>query len=168
MAGVKALPVDVVVDLFYYFEKSAKRKEDLREFQHFTDTKQLKVLKHCKTRWLSLEKAVHQVIQRWPALYAYFDSVSENDHLARVRRLDQNFKSHLTKLVMFLEFALDSMCKFNVVFQSSMPMLPALKPEVHRLLRILLGRFVLAEAIQDANNDFMDIKTHPYSYLMTS
>ena len=36
-------------------------------------------------------------------------------------------------------------------------MLPALKPEVHRLLRILLGRFVLAEAIQDANNDFMDI-----------
>ena len=34
LAGVKALPVDVddfVVDL-YYFEKSAKRKEGLREF----------------------------------------------------------------------------------------------------------------------------------------
>ena len=162
MAGVKALPVDVddfFVDLFYYFEKSAKRKKDLREFQHFTDTKQLKVLKCCKTRWLSLEKAVHRVIQQWPA---YFDSVSESDHSAWVRRLDQNFKSHLTKLVMlFLEFALDSMCKFNVVFQSSMPILPALKPEVHRLLRILLGRFVLAEAIQDANNNFMDIKDPP-------
>ena len=113
---------DFFVDLFYYFEKSAKRKEDLREFQHFTDTKQLKVLKHCKTRWLSLEKAVHWVIQQWPALYAYFDSVSENDHSARVRRLDQNFKSHLTKLVMlFLEFALDSMWCFSPVCQCFQP-----------------------------------------------
>ena len=31
------------------------------------------------------------------------------------------------------------------------------KPEVRRLLRILLGWFVLAEAIQGANNDFMQI-----------
>ena len=59
--------------------------------------------------------------------------------------------------MLFLKFALDSMCKFNVVFQSSMPMLPALKPEVHRLLRILLGRFIQAEAIQGANNNIMDI-----------
>lgn len=158
LAGVKALPVDIndfFVDLFYYFDKSVKRKEDLHEFQLFTDTKPLKILKHCKTRWPSLEKAVYQVIQQWPALYAYFDSVSENDHSGRVKRLDQNFKSHLTKLVMlFLEFALDSMCKF---FQSRVATLPILKPEVQRLVRILLGRFVQAEAIQGANNDFTDI-----------
>ena len=59
--------------------------------------------------------------------------------------------------MLFLELALDSTCKFNVVFQSSMSMLPALKPEVHRLLRILLGRFIKAEAIQGANNNIMDI-----------
>ena len=161
LAGVKSLPVDVddfFVDLFYFFEKSAKRKEDFREFQHFTDTKQFKIIKHCKTRWLSLEKAVNRVLQQWPALYAYFDYVSENDHSSRVKRLDQNFKSHLTKLViLFLKFALESMCKFNAVFQSSMPMLPALKPEVHRLLRILLGRFLQAEAIQNANDDLAKI-----------
>ena len=54
LAGVKCLPVyvdDFFVDLFYYFDKSAKRKE-LKEFQEFTDTKKPKVLKHCKTRWL--------------------------------------------------------------------------------------------------------------------
>ena len=45
------------------------------------------------------------------------------------------------------------MCKFNVVFQSDIPMLPALKAEVHQLLRILLGRFVLA----GADITFMDI-----------
>ena len=64
LAGVKSLPVhvdDFFVDLFYFFEKSAKRKEDFREFQHFTDTKQFKIIKHCRTRWLSLEKAVNRV-----------------------------------------------------------------------------------------------------------
>ena len=79
LAGVKALPVDVddfFVDLFYYFDKSAKRKEELREFQDFTDTKKLKIIKHCKTRWLSLERVVKRVLQQWSA---YFDRVSESD-----------------------------------------------------------------------------------------
>jgi len=68
--------------------------------------------------------------------------------------LNQHLKSPLTKLVLlFLEFALDSMCKFNAVFQLSLPMLPALKREVKRLLNILLGRFVKAEAIQEAEAD---------------
>lgn len=76
---------------------------------------------------------------------------SENDPSPLVRRLDQNFKSHLTKLVML--FALDSMCKFNMVFQN------ASTPEtrsLHRLPQILLGQFVLAETIQGANNNFID------------
>jgi len=44
-AGVKVLLIDVddfFVDLFYYFDKSAKRKE-FHEFQEFTDTKKLKI-----------------------------------------------------------------------------------------------------------------------------
>ena len=78
LAGVKALPVDTddfFVDLFYYFDKSAKRKEEFREFQEFIGAKELKIIKHCKTRWLSLDKAVKRVLQQWPALHAYFDRV---------------------------------------------------------------------------------------------
>ena len=66
LQGIKYLPVEVddfFVDLFYYFEKSFKRKEQLREFQEFSGTQQLKVLKHCTTRWLSLERSVKRVIQ---------------------------------------------------------------------------------------------------------
>ena len=36
------------VDLFYYFDKMPKRKEELKEFQSFTGTAELKVIKHCK------------------------------------------------------------------------------------------------------------------------
>ena len=53
LAGVKVLPIDIddfFVDLFYYFDKSAKRKEELKEFQSFTGTAELKIIKHCKTR----------------------------------------------------------------------------------------------------------------------
>lgn len=140
LAGVKTLPVDVddfFVDLFYFFNKSSKCKEEFREFQEFTGTKELKIVKHCKTRWLSLERAVQRVLQQWSALQAYFDRQAEIDKSARVSRLDQHLKSPLTKLVMlFLEFALDSLCKFNGVFQSNLPMLPSLKTEVKRMLRI--------------------------------
>ena len=70
------------------------------------------------TRLLSLEKAVQRVVQQWPALYAYFDRVSEIDHSARVQRLHEHFDSHLTKLILlFLEFSLECMSKFNVNFQ---------------------------------------------------
>lgn len=139
LAGVNALPVDVddfFVDLFYFFNKSTKRKEEFCEFQEFTGTKELKIIKHCKTRWLSLEKAVQRVLHQWSALHAYFDREAEDDTSARIARLDQHFKSPLTKLVMlFLEYALESLlCKFNAAFQSSLPMLPSLKAEVKRML----------------------------------
>ena len=50
---------------------------------------------------------------------------------ARVARLDQHFKSPMTKLVMlFLEYTLESLCKFSAAFQSNLPMLPSLKAEV--------------------------------------
>ena len=158
LAGVKVLPIDTddfFVDLFYYFEKSAKRREEFREFQEFTGTKELKIIKHCSTRWLSLDRAVKRVLQQWSALYAYFDRESETDRSARVLRLDKHLKSPLTKLVMlFLEFALDSLCKFNGVFQSSLPMLPFLKSEVKRLLRIIMGRFIKPNVIKDTGDDF--------------
>ena len=76
LKGVLTLPVDLddfFVDLFYHFDKSAKRNEELHEFQEFTGTKQLKIIKHCKTRWLSLEKVVQRTLQQWSALYAYLE-----------------------------------------------------------------------------------------------
>ena len=49
------------------------------------------------------------------------------------------------------------MCKFNVVFHSSLSMLPALKTEVKLLQKILLGRFIKPEAIQEAGADLTQL-----------
>ena len=45
---LKHLPFDVddfFVDLYYYFHKSAKRREELREFQDFIGISEMKILK---------------------------------------------------------------------------------------------------------------------------
>ena len=158
LQGIKCLPLDIddfFVDLFYYFDISFKRKEQLHEFQDFTGTQQLKVLKHCKTRWLSLERSVKRVLQQWQALHAYFDKESEEDKSARVQRLNRHFKSPLTKLVM--HFSLEFLCRFNTVFQSSLAMLPSLKVEVLRLLRILLGKFLAGGAVPTTHESMNEI-----------
>ena len=112
------------MDLFYHFEKSAKQKKECHEIQKFTGTTQLKIIKHSKTCWLSLAKVVQRTIQLEKLynvpfnnglLFAYFDRLSEHDS-ARVLRLQQHFRFHLTKLVLyFLEFALDSISKFTLM-----------------------------------------------------
>ena len=39
----------------------------------FSEIKPLRVLKHCTTRWLSLQRCIKRLLEQWPALFAYFD-----------------------------------------------------------------------------------------------
>jgi len=41
--------------------------------------KPLRVLKHCTTRWLSLERCSKKLIQQWTALHCYFDEIVESE-----------------------------------------------------------------------------------------
>ena len=65
---------DVVIDLFYWFEKSTKRKPGLVEYCTFCDIHYRDIVKHVNTRWLSLERAVHRVLQQYDGLKSYFIS----------------------------------------------------------------------------------------------
>jgi len=48
---------DMMVDLYYWFDKSTKRKNGLVEFCDFCDTQYREIMKHVSTCWLSLELA---------------------------------------------------------------------------------------------------------------
>ena len=63
---------DLVIDIFYWFDKSTKRKADLVEFCSFCDINYRKMIKHVNTRWLSLERAVGRVLAQFPGLKSYF------------------------------------------------------------------------------------------------
>ena len=63
-----------MVDTFYYFDKSTKRKNGLAEYCQFCDVEMRNIVKHVSTRWLSLEVAVSRTLQQYPALSSYFVS----------------------------------------------------------------------------------------------
>ena len=57
--GAKALPIQVdqfVIDLFYHFQRSAKRKATLGEYMAFTNTEVKKIIKLITRHFLSSGK----------------------------------------------------------------------------------------------------------------
>ena len=63
---------DFLINLYYYFNKSTKRKNDLAEFSSFCDVVYRKLIHHITVRWLSLQVAVDRALQQYEALYSYF------------------------------------------------------------------------------------------------
>lgn len=90
-------PVDMLISIYYYLEKSSKRHKDLKAAQKLSGTENHKILKHVCTRWLSLQKALDRLLEQWPALVRYFkdeagdaaDSVSDVE-LGRKRKMTLN------------------------------------------------------------------------------
>ena len=110
-SGLKALPFSVdnlLIDIFYHFKHSSKCWQEFADvLKDFEDIVSMQVLKHCTTRWLSLKRAVKQLIELWPALHAYFDHESEGRANERVKRVAGSLASIETKLyVHFIAFAL--------------------------------------------------------------
>ena len=60
-AGMKKLPVSIdelLIDIYYHFKHSSKRCILLKDFDVIAPAR---VLKHCSTRWLILERAVKRL-----------------------------------------------------------------------------------------------------------
>ena len=64
-------PIDVLISIWNYLEKSSKRHNALKAVQKLTGTESHKILKHVCTRWLSLETALNRLVEQWPALLKY-------------------------------------------------------------------------------------------------
>ncbi|XP_053089559.1 uncharacterized protein LOC117597029 [Pangasianodon hypophthalmus] len=110
--GIKATkpPVEnILVGMYTHFDKSAKRCEFYKEFVEFTDSDNLKLLRYCSTRWLSLLTCIQRVLNQWAALQAYFDSHEEVERNAKVRDL----ASHLRDPVMKTYFMLNLILPFS-------------------------------------------------------
>lgn len=81
--GASCLPVKVdeaLVDIFFYLEKSSKRKDRLKEFQRMHDVEVRKMIKHSPTRWLSLGKCLKRLLDQWKPLLSYFLSETKKSN----------------------------------------------------------------------------------------
>lgn len=156
IAGVKALALpieDLLIEVFFHFHHSSNRKEKYKEILEFTDTEPIKILKHCSTRWLSLDKCVNRLLHYWPAFQSYFNSHENVEKPGRVKRCASYLSNPEMRLYFnFISFILQPLNDFNTMFQADESRIGYLKDEITILLRKFMGKFVKAKVIQSAED----------------
>ena len=155
-AALKKLPVSIdgcLIDIHYHFKHSSKRCEEFPQVRdNFEGIAPISIIKHCSTRWLSLERAVKRLLTLWPALRAYFDH--EKDTTDRAQRVADMLMKVETKLwCHFISFALKPLNTFNTALQTSASKIGTLQHDVSQLLRSYLTNFVLPECLADVTLD---------------
>ena len=145
---------DMMIDIFYHFDKSTKRKAELAEYCEFCNVEFRQVLKHVSTRWLSLELVVTWTLQQYPALKSYFLSQSDGNSNARVDRLKAVYSEPMSEVyLLFYQAALQPSIKINKFLQREDPIISVMHAQFNSFLKKLFGRFVTITAIQEADMD---------------
>ena len=107
---------DHCIDLFYWFDKSTKRKGALKEYFEFCGTNYEAVIKYISVRWLCLERCIEQELKKYVALKSYFCSEEEQDN--RFRRLYGGFDDPMTEVhLLFFQSTIAMFTKFNRFLQ---------------------------------------------------
>ena len=149
-AAIKKIPIPIdglLIDIYYHFKHSSKRYYEFAEIlQEFEGIATLNIVKHCPTRWLSLERAVKRLLLLWPALRAYFDR--ERTTNARASRVADSLMSPETKVWFhFVAFALKPLNAFNTTLQTSSSKIGTMQRDMCQLLRTFLSNFIRPECL---------------------
>ena len=87
---------ELVVNLFYWFDKSTRRKNELQSYCTFCDQEYRAIIKHVSTCWLSLVLAIERSLKQFPSLKSYF--LSENEPQDRFKRLQRHFNDPICEV----------------------------------------------------------------------
>ena len=165
ISGADCLPLAVdqlLIDVYFYLDKSSKRQENLKQQQVLLDIETSKILKHGTTRWLSLGLCLPRLMNNWRALYKFFlkEETSADGSLARekARKLRAIFQSPSKELYcLFLKEAIKVFEKVNKALQKDAPQLHRMNRMLRtELLKELFACFVRPSAIAD------DVVTTPF------
>lgn len=110
--GFDRLDVDVealVLKIYGYFSIYTIRTEELKKFCTFVNSEYKKVLKHSKTRWLSLMPTVERILHLYAALKSYFNSIDSPPKL-----LENFFKDDINEAYLWFVHSLMSMFHNNI------------------------------------------------------
>lgn len=143
---------DILVDLFYWFDKSTKRKNELSSFCEFCNIQYRQVVKHVSTRWLSLEYAVDRTLLQYSGLRSYFLSCDETQ--ARFERLRKHFDQSITEVyLMFYQSVIPAFTSINLFLQRESPCIHLVHDKLESFIRNILGKFVKVSVLQHLDNE---------------
>ena len=129
------------IDIYYWFDKSTKRKNNLVSYCVFCDQEYRNIVKHVTTRWLSLERAVERALKQYASLKSYFRS--EDEQQPRFRRLHDIFENPMTEVyLLFFQSILPCFTHANQFLQREEPLIHVLQPQLLSLFKKVLGKFI--------------------------
>lgn len=125
---------DFCIDIFYWFDKSTKRKGILKEFCDFCNNEYHEIIRHVSVRWLSLEKAVYRILRLYASLQSYF--MSESESQARFIRLHSAFANPMTEVyLLFYEAVMPTFTRLNLLLQREDPIFSSLQMQFDVFLK---------------------------------
>ena len=139
---------DFCIDIFYYFDQSAKRKNALQGYAEFCDKEYRDILKDINVRWLSLERAVERILLQYSSLMGYFFSEnapksaanfngveSEWGGAKRFKRLEKAFKDPMTEVYLyFFSGKLPAFKQANLLLQREDPCIQLVHSQLNSFL----------------------------------
>ena len=133
----------LIHDVYNYFKLSPNRQKSLIQFQKFVKVDVHKILKPCRTHWLSVVLCVQRILEQWPALALFFVAEVAEANSPQAERILSALKSPYVKATLgFSKFVLGDLTGLNTLFQSNSFQLHALLPELERVLRMLHNNFM--------------------------
>lgn len=149
---------ELLVDVYFHFDYSSKRKNLFAEFCDFCDQDYRKILKFHSVRWLGMATCIERVIKLFPSLKSYCLSLKPDEKggkeiATRNNRLIAAFKHPLAEVLLkFLHAALPPLIHLNLLLQRSDPLIHILYDALFTCAKQLLSRFASPELVRKFDN----------------
>ena len=149
---------ELLVDIYFHFGNSSKRKNILAEFNSFCDQNYCKIIKFHSVRWLGLSTCVERTLKLYPSLKSYF--LSQNSEmkdgeqkLTRLYRLINSFVNEVQEIYLnFIHGALPRLINLNLLLQPSDPHIHFMYDALFDTSVTLLSRFISPDIVTQYKN----------------
>jgi len=156
----------IAIDLHFFFKLSAARREDYREVSSITEVTSHYVLKHCQTRWLSLDRVLVRIFEQFENLKEYFliklptlpgfngkNGIRETERYQRIKNALTNpvTKSYMSFVINVAQNFKD----FIIPLQSAEPQMHILHNKCTTLVTDIAVRFMDKTKILKSNGTIL-------------
>ena len=143
----------LLIDLFFFFKYSAKRREEYRGMEQFTEVTAEYLLKYSSTRWLYIGKVCVRLMEQIKNIDEYFlkhlpqqkgfnykDGVGNTERYQRIKKALNN--PLLLPTLAFVVYTCNIFKPFVLLFQSKEPLIHLLHGKMKKLVGDVLAKFL--------------------------
>jgi hypothetical protein len=156
----------IAIDTHFFFKLSAGRREDYQEVSSITEVTSHYVLKHCQTRWLSLDRVLVRIFEQFENLKEYFliklptlpgfkgkNGIRETE---RYQRIKNSLTNPVTKAYMsFVINVAQNFKDFVIPLQNAEPKIHILHNKCTTLVTDIASRFMDKTKILNSNGTIL-------------